>query len=163
MFQRCFRPASRQYIEEVGAITTLVPVERVLAKEVKPPDNKNFWRRRAIVRYLREAGYHGSCYNTLRVWDKRILRVIKDFRKRIPKNSQGRYSENYPFDAYQFWVLLKVSPFLGTLDADLNGSSYLHRAAELLASERYQSYLSYESYLYEINSGESAVNITETA
>jgi hypothetical protein len=144
--------------------STLIPGERVLARVVDIPDlgKKNFWNRRAIARHFKEKGYHGADVRTIKTWEQNILRVIADFRDRIPQ-IDGDYRNNYPFDSYQVWVLIKVSAFLGLLNADLLGNKYIERAAELLSQDHFQRYLSYESYLYEVNAGESAQNVTDLA
>lgn len=127
-------------------------ISRVLShKVILPP--KQRWSRRALARHLKSLGLMGSDYHTINCWeDKKIFRVIKDFRSEIPLDDRGNYLESFPFTAYQAWVIIKVAYVLTSLRDDLRGCEYLSLVTKTLANKEIQKYfLSRNVWLYEIS------------
>jgi len=69
-------------------VTTRINV--ILETAIAKPPIRNRWSRRAIARYFGTQGLLGSDKNTIAKWEV-LLRVIKDYRLRIPKDAKGNY------------------------------------------------------------------------
>jgi hypothetical protein len=67
-----------------------------------------------------------------------LLRVIKDYRLRIPKDVKGNYLSGYSLDQYQFFCIVKLSYLMTQIRADLNGCNYLPIIAQTLANPEIQ-------------------------
>jgi len=76
-----------------------------------------------------------------------LLRVIKDYRLRIPKDAKGNYLSGYSLDQYQFFCIVKLSYLMTQIRSDLNGCNYLPIIAQTLANPEIQKrYFSFESW-----------------
>jgi hypothetical protein len=102
-------------------VTTRINV--ILETAIAKPPTRNRWSRRAIARYLATQGLLGADKNTIAKWEV-LLRVIKDYRVRIPKDAKGNYLSGYSLDAYQFYCICKLSYLMTQIRADLNGCNY---------------------------------------
>lgn len=128
-------------------------ISRVLSRQVCLPP-KQRWSRRALARHLKSLGLMGTDYHTIDNWerDRKLFRVIKDFRKEIPLDEKGNYPETFAFTAYQAWVIVKVAYVLTSLRDDLRGCEYLSQVAQTLANKEIQKqFLSRDIWLYEIS------------
>ena len=129
-------------------VTTRINV--ILETAISKPPTRNRWSRRAIARYLATQGLLGADKNTIAKWEV-LLRVINDYRLRIPKDAKGNYLAGYSLDQYQFFCIVKLSYLMTQIRADLNGCNYLPIIAQTLASPEIQNcYFSFESWLSEI-------------
>jgi hypothetical protein len=129
-------------------VTTRINV--ILDTAIAKPPIRNRWSRRAIARYLATQGLLGSDKNTIAKWEV-LLRVIKDYRVRIPKDAKGNYLSGYSLDAYQFYCICKLSYLMTQIRSDLNGCNYLPIIAQTLANREIQeSYFSFESWQNEL-------------
>jgi hypothetical protein len=125
-------------------VTTRINV--ILETAIAKPPTRNRWSRRAIARYLGTQGLLGSDKNTITKWEV-LLRVIKDYRVRIPKDAKGNYLSGYSLDAYQFYCICKLSYLMTQIRSDLNGCNYLPIIAQTLANPEIQKrYFSFESW-----------------
>jgi len=129
-------------------VTTRINV--ILETAIAKPPIRNRWSRRAIARYLGTQGLLGSDKSTIAKWEV-LLRAVKDYRVRIPKDAKGNYLSGYSLDAYQFYCICKLSYLMTQIRADLNGCSYLPIIAQTLANPEIQErYFSFESWQYEL-------------
>lgn len=132
-------------------VTTRINV--ILETAIAKPPTRNRWSRRAIARYLGTQGLLGSDKNTIAKWEI-LLRVIKDYRLRIPKDAKGNYLAGYSLDQYQFSCVVKLAYLMTQIRADLNGCNYLPIIAQTLANpeiqERYFSFKAWQSELADI-------------
>jgi hypothetical protein len=121
-------------------------LETALAK----PPTRNRWSRRAIARYLSSQGLLGPDKNTIAKWEV-LLRVIKPYRERIPKDVRGNFLPGYSLDQYQFYCIVKLSYLMTQIRSDLNGCNYLPIIAQTLTNPEIQDkYFSFQSWLDEI-------------
>ncbi len=131
-------------------INVATRVEDILQSALATPPTRNRWSRRSIAVYLGQQGLLGSDKNTIAKWEK-LLRVIKDYRERIPKDASGNYMKGYSFDQYQFACVVKLAYLMTQIRADLNGCNYLPIIAQTLANpevqEKYFSFKSWQSEL----------------
>ncbi len=128
-------------------------ITRVLSRQVALPA-KQRWSRRALAKHLKTLGLMGSDYHTINNWEaeRKLFRGIKDFRKEIPLDTKGNYITNFPFTAYQAWVIVKVAYVLTSLRDDLRGCEYLPLVAKTLSNKDIQKhFLSRDIWLYEIS------------
>ncbi len=128
-------------------------IGRLLSHPVTLPP-KQRWSRRALARHLKSLGLLGGDYHTIDNWerDRKLFRGIKDFRREIPLDDKGNYSETFPFTAYQAWVIVKVAYVLTSLRDDLRGCEYLPQVARTLANRDVQKhFLSRDIWLYEVS------------
>jgi hypothetical protein len=131
-------------------INVATRINVILETAIAKPPTRNRWSRRAIARYLQSQGLLGADKNTVAGWEK-LLRVIKDYRKRIPLDPKGNYMSGYSLDQYQFYCVVKLSYLMTQIRADLNGCNYLPIVAQTLANPEIQEkYFSFESWLNEI-------------
>lgn len=131
-------------------INVTARINAVLETAIAKPPTRNRWSRRAIARYLGNQGLLGSDKNTIAGWE-RLLRVIKDYRKRIPLDPKGNYMSGYSLDQYQFYCVVRLSYLMTQIRSDLNGCNYLPIVAQTLANPEIQrKYFSFESWLNEI-------------
>lgn len=129
-------------------VTTRINV--ILETAIAKPPTRNRWSRRAIARYLGSQGLLGSDKNTIAKWEV-LLRVIKPYRERIPKDARGNFLPGYSLDQYQFYCVVKLSYLMTQIRSDLNGCNYLPIIAQTLANPEIQSkYFSFESWQNEI-------------
>ncbi len=129
-------------------VTTRINV--ILETAIAKPPTRNRWSRRAIARYLGSQGLLGSDKNTIAKWEV-LLRVIKPYRERIPKDARGNFLPGYSLDQYQFYCVVKLSYLMTQIRGDLNGCNYLPIIAQTLANPEIQSkYFSFESWIDEI-------------
>jgi hypothetical protein len=132
-------------------VTTQINI--ILETAIAKPPTRNRWSRRAIARYLGTQGLLGADKNTIAKWEV-LLRVIKDYRLRIPKDAKGNYLSGYSLDQYQFFCIVKLSYLMTQIRADLNGCNYLPIIAQTLANpviqERYFSFSAWQSELTDI-------------
>ncbi len=129
-------------------VTTQVNV--ILETAIAKPPTRNRWSRRAIARYLGSQGLLGADKNTIAKWEV-LLRVIKPYRERIPKDARGNFLPGYSLDQYQFYCVVKLSYLMTQIRSDLNGCNYLPIIAQTLALPEIQSkYFSFESWQNEI-------------
>ncbi len=125
-------------------VTTRINV--ILETAIAKPPTRNRWSRRAIARYLGTQGLLGADKNTIAKWEV-LLRVIKDYRLRIPKDAKGNYLAGYSLDQYQFFCIVKLSYLMTQIRSDLNGCNYLPIIAQTLANPEIQKrYFSLESW-----------------
>ncbi len=131
-------------------INVATRINAILETAIAKPPTRNRWSRRAIARYLQSQGLLGADKNTVAGWEK-LLRVIKDYRKRIPLDPKGNYMSGYSLDQYQFYCVVKLSYLMTQIRADLNGCNYLPIVAQTLANREIQEkYFSFEAWLDEI-------------
>jgi hypothetical protein len=129
-------------------VTTRINV--ILETAIAKPPTRNRWSRRAIARYLGSQGLLGADKNTIAKWEV-LLRVIKPYRERIPKDARGNFLPGYSLDQYQFYCIVKLSYLMTQIRSDLNGCNYLPIIAQTLANSEIQDkYFSFESWLDEI-------------
>ena len=129
-------------------VTTRINV--ILETAIAKPPTRNRWSRRAIARYLGSQGLLGADKNTIAKWEV-LLRVIKPYRERIPKDARGNFLPGYSLDQYQFYCVVKLSYLMTQIRSDLNGCNYLPIIAQTLANPEIQSkYFSFESWQNEI-------------
>ena len=129
-------------------VTTRINI--ILETAIAKPPTRNRWSRRAIARYLGSQGLLGSDKNTIAKWEV-LLRVIKPYRERIPKDARGNFLPGYSLDQYQFYCIVKLSYLMTQIRSDLNGCNYLPIIAQTLANSEIQDkYFSFESWLDEI-------------
>ncbi|MEW6498059.1 MAG: hypothetical protein AB1589_36990 [Cyanobacteriota bacterium] len=122
----------------------------ILETAIAKPPTRNRWSRRAIARYLQSQGLLGADKNTIAKWEV-LLRVVKSYRQRIPKDVKGNYLSGYSLDQYQFYCIVRLSYLMTQIRADLNGCNYLPIIAQTLAlPEIQEKYFSFESWLDEI-------------
>ena len=127
-------------------INVTIRTQEILETALAIPPIRNRWSRRAIARYLASQGLLGSDKNTIAKWEV-LLRVIKDYRLRIPKDAKGNYLSGYSLDQYQFFCIVKLSYLMTQIRADLNGCNYLPIIAQTLANPEIQErYFSFESW-----------------
>lgn len=130
-------------------INVATRINTILETAIVKPPSRNRWSRRAIARYLQTQGLLGADKNTIANWE-RLLRVIKDYRKRIPLDARGNYLTGYSLDQYQFYCVVRLSYLMTQIRADLNGCNYLPIIAQTLANPEIQKkYFSFESWLNE--------------
>lgn len=134
-------------------INVATRINTILETAIVKPPSRNRWSRRAIARYLQTQGLLGADKNTIANWE-RLLRVIKDYRKRIPLDARGNYLTGYSLDQYQFYCVVRLSYLMTQIRADLNGCNYLPIIAQTLANpeiqEKYFSFKAWEEELYGI-------------
>ncbi len=132
-------------------INVTTRTQEILETALATPPTRNRWSRRAVARHLASQGLLGSDKNTITNWEK-LLRVIKDYRERIPKDASGNYMSGYSFDQYQFACVVKLAYLMTEIRADLNGCNYLPIIAQTLANseiqEKYFSFKAWESELF---------------
>lgn len=129
-------------------VTTRINV--ILETAIAKPPTRNRWSRRAIARYLGSQGLLGADKNTIAKWEV-LLRVVKPYRERIPKDARGNFLPGYSLDQYQFYCVVKLSYLMTQIRSDLNGCNYLPIIAQTLALPEIQSkYFSFESWQNEI-------------
>ena len=127
-------------------INVTIRTQEILETALAIPPIRNRWSRRAIARYLASQGLLGADKNTIAKWEV-LLRVIKDYRLRIPKDAKGNYLSGYSLDQYQFFCIVKLSYLMTQIRADLNGCNYLPIIAQTLANPEIQKrYFSFESW-----------------
>ena len=127
-------------------INVTIRTQEILETALAIPPIRNRWSRRAIARYLASQGLLGADKNTIAKWEV-LLRVIKDYRLRIPKDTKGNYLSGYSLDQYQFFCIVKLSYLMTQIRADLNGCNYLPIIAQTLANPEIQKrYFSFESW-----------------
>lgn len=131
-------------------INVTTRLNTILETAIAKPPTRNRWSRRAIARYLGSQGLLGSDKNTIAKWEV-LLRVIKPYRERIPKDARGNFLPGYSLDQYQFYCIVKLSYLMTQIRSDLNGCNYLPIIAQTLANPEIQKkYFSYESWLNEL-------------
>jgi hypothetical protein len=134
-------------------INVTTRTQKILETALATPPTRNRWSRRAVARHLASQGLLGSDKNTIANWEK-LLRIIKDYRDRIPKDASGNYMSGYSFDQYQFACVVKLAYLMTQIRADLNGCNYLPIIAQTLANpeiqERYFSFKAWQSELTDI-------------
>ncbi len=131
-------------------INVTIRTQEILETALATPPVRNRWSRRAIARYLATQGLLGTDKNTIANWEK-LLRVVKDYRLRIPKDAKGNYLSGYSLDAYQFYCICKLSYLMTQIRSDLNGCNYLPIIAQTLANPEIQKrYFSFESWQCEL-------------
>jgi hypothetical protein len=131
-------------------INVTTRINTILETAIAKHPIRNRWSRRAIARYLATQGLLGADKNTIAKWEV-LLRVIKDYRLRIPKDAKGNYLSGYSLDQYQFFCIVKLSYLMTQIRSDLNGCNYLTIIAQTLANPDIQKrYFSFESWLSEI-------------
>ena len=124
-------------------VTTHINV--ILDTAIAKPPTRNRWSRRAIARYLGTQGLLGADKNTIAKWEV-LLRVIREYRERIPRDAKGNFLSGYSLDQYQFACIVKLSYLMTQIRADLNGCKYLPIIAQTLANPQIQErYFSFES------------------
>jgi hypothetical protein len=129
-------------------VTTRINI--ILETAIAKPPTRNRWSRRAVARYLGSQGLLGADKNTIAKWEV-LLRVVKPYRERIPKDARGNFLPGYSLDQYQFYCIVKLSYLMTQIRSDLNGCNYLPIIAQTLANPEIQSkYFSFESWLDEI-------------
>ena len=101
-------------------VTTRINV--ILETAIVSPPTRNRWSCRAVARYLATQGLLGADKNTIAKWEV-LLRVIKDYRLRIPKDAKGNYLSGYSFDAYQFYCICKLSYLISISQKNATHSS----------------------------------------
>ncbi len=127
-------------------INVTTRTQEILETALATPPTRNRWSRRAIARYLATQGLLGADKSTITKWEV-LLRVIKDYRLRIPKDAKGNYLAGYSLDQYQFFCVVKLSYLMTQIRADLNGCNYLPIIAQTLANPEIQKrYFSFESW-----------------
>jgi hypothetical protein len=127
-------------------INVTTRTQEILETALATPPTRNRWSRRAIARYLATQGLLGADKNTIAKWEV-LLRVIKDYRLRIPKDAKGNYLSGYSLDQYQFFCIVKLSYLMTQIRSDLNGCNYLPIIAQTLANPEIQKrYFSFESW-----------------
>jgi hypothetical protein len=132
-------------------INVTTRTQEILETALATPPTRNRWSRRAIARYLATQGLLGADKSTITKWEV-LLRVIKDYRLRIPKDAKGNYLAGYSLDQYQFFCVVKLSYLMTQIRADLNGCNYLPIIAQTLANPEIQrKYFSYAVWQYETN------------
>jgi hypothetical protein len=136
-------------------ITTVegVDISRLLSAPVTLPP-KQRWSRRALARFLKTQGLLGSDPHTLDNWerDRKLWRVIPEFRRQIPKDEKGNYYQTFPFTPYQAWIVVKTAYILTALRDDLRGCQYLPQIARTFANKDVQKkFLSKEIWMYELS------------
>ncbi len=130
-------------------INVATRVENLLETAMALPPTRNRWSRRATARYLKDLGLVGADKATISRWEK-LLRVVKDFRVRIPKDVSGNYMNGYSFDQFQFYCVVKLSYLMTQLRPDLNGQDYYPLIAQTLANKEIQrKYFSFAVWQYE--------------
>lgn len=131
-------------------INVTTRTQEILETALATPPTRNRWSRRAVARYLGTQGLLGADKNTIGKWEK-LLRVIKDYRERIPKDARGNYMDGYSFDQYQFFCVVKLSYLMTQIRADLNGCNYLPIIAQTLANPEIQKrYFSFDAWQSEL-------------
>jgi hypothetical protein len=131
-------------------INVTIRTQQILETSLATPPTRNRWSRRAVARHLASQGLLGADKNTIANWEK-LLRVVKDYRERIPKDASGNYMRGYSFDQYQFACVVKLAYLMTQIRSDLNGCNYLPIIAQTLANPEIQKrYFSFESWLNEI-------------
>jgi hypothetical protein len=131
-------------------INVTIRTQEILETALAIPPIRNRWSRRAIARYLASQGLLGADKNTIAKWEV-LLRVIKDYRLRIPKDAKGNYLSGYSLDQYQFFCIVKLSYLMTQIRSDLNGCNYLPIIAQTLANPEIQKrYFSLESWQCEL-------------
>ncbi len=131
-------------------INVTIRTQQILETALTAPPTRNRWSRRAVARHLASQGLLGADKNTIANWEK-LLRVVKDYRERIPKDASGNYMRGYSFDQYQFACVVKLAYLMTQIRSDLNGCNYLPIIAQTLANPEIQKrYFSFESWLNEI-------------
>jgi queuine/archaeosine tRNA-ribosyltransferase len=75
-------------------INVATRTQEILETALATPPTRNRWSRRATARHLASQGLLGADKNTIANWEK-LLRVIKDYRDRIPKDASGNYIRTY--------------------------------------------------------------------
>jgi hypothetical protein len=131
-------------------INVTIRTQQILETSLATPPTRNRWSRRAVARHLASQGLLGADKNTIANWEK-LLRVVKDYRERIPKDASGNYMSGYSFDQYQFACVVKLAYLMTQIRSDLNGCNYLPIIAQTLANPEIQKlYFSFESWLNEI-------------
>ena len=127
-------------------INVTTRTQEILETALATPPTRNRWSRRAIARYLATQGLLGADKSTITKWEV-LLRVIKDYRLRIPKDAKGNYLAGYSLDQYQFFCVVKLSYLMTQIRADLNGCNYLPIIAQTLANPEIQKrYFSFDSW-----------------
>lgn len=131
-------------------INVTTRINTILETAIAKPPTRNRWSRRAVARYLQSQGLLGADKNTIAKWEV-LLRVVKPYRERIPKDARGNFLPGYSLDQYQFYCIVKLSYLMTQIRSDLNGCNYLPIIAQTLANPEIQSkYFSLESWLDEI-------------
>ena len=131
-------------------INVTTRINTILETAIAKPPTRNRWSRRAIARYLATQGLLGSDKNTIAKWEV-LLRVVKPYRERIPKDARGNYLSGYSLDQFQFHCIVKLSYLMTQIRSDLNGCNYLPIIAQTLANpEIQQRYFSFESWQNDI-------------
>lgn len=131
-------------------INVTTRINTILETAIAKPPTRNRWSRRAVARYLGSQGLLGADKNTIAKWEV-LLRVIKPYRERIPKDARGNFLPGYSLDQFQFYCVVKLSYLMTQIRSDLNGCNYLPIIAQTLANPEIQSkYFSFESWLDEI-------------
>jgi hypothetical protein len=132
-------------------INVATRVENLLETTIALPPTRNRWSRRATAAYLKTQGLLGGDKATIGKWEI-LLRIVKDFRTRIPKDISGNFMSGYSFDQYQFFCVVKLAYLMTQLRADLNGTNYYPLIAQTLANPEIQGkYFSYAVWQYETN------------
>jgi hypothetical protein len=67
-------------------INVATRVENLLETTIALPPTRNRWSRRATAAYLKTQGLLGGDKATIGKWEI-LLRIVKDFRTRIPKDT----------------------------------------------------------------------------
>lgn len=125
-------------------------INAILETAIAKPPTRNRWSRRAIARYLATQGLLGSDKNTIAKWEP-LLRVVKDYRQRIPRDARGNYLSGYSLDQFQFYCVVRLSYLMTQIRSDLNGCNYLPIIAQTLANPEIQKkYFSFESWQNEL-------------
>jgi hypothetical protein len=131
-------------------INVTTRINTILETAIAKPPTRNRWSRRAIARYLQSQRMLGADKNTIAKWEV-LLRVVKPYRERIPKDARGNYLSGYSLDQFQFHCVVKLSYLMTQIRSDLNGCNYLPIIAQTLANPEIQNkYFSLESWLDEI-------------
>ncbi|HEY9609320.1 hypothetical protein [Allocoleopsis sp.] len=131
-------------------INVTTRTQEILETALATPPSRNRWSRRAVARHLASQGLLGADKNTIANWEK-LLRVIKDYRERIPRDASGNYMSGYSFDQYQFTCVVKLAYLMTQIRADLNGCNYLPLIAQTLANPEIQSkYFSFKAWEEEL-------------
>jgi hypothetical protein len=132
-------------------INVTTRTQEILETALVTPPTRNRWSRRAVARHLASQGLLGSDKNTIANWEK-LLRVIKDYRERIPRDVFGNYMSGYSFDQYQFACVVKLAYLMTQIRANLNGCNYHPIIAQTLANpeiqEKYFSFKAWEEELF---------------